>query len=174
MNINDDILYKIDSEIGKDKKVVELQREIERLNQEIRCLNNCIIEFHSEFCNKQAEINRLNNIINTMLEFNLFAEECPLNFGYTERCNEEKAQDVFYEDDYCEKTCKDDYKKCWLKYFERLQELKGDDKMINPKEQELLNLRYELQELLEDGEDNQLLRDKIQELENELKGSDKE
>ena len=44
-------------------------------------------------------------------------------------------------------------------------------KMINPKEQELLNLRYELQELLEDGEDNQLLRDKIQELEKELKGS---
>ena len=62
-----------------------------------------------------------------MLEFNLFAEECPLNFGYTERCNEEKAQDVFYEDDYCEKTCNDDYKKCWLKYFERLQELKGSD-----------------------------------------------
>ena len=74
------------------------------------------------------EIERLNNIINTMLEFNLFAEECPLNFGYTERCNEEKAQDVFYEDDYCEKTCNDDYKKCWLKYFERLQELKGSDK----------------------------------------------
>ena len=73
------------------------------------------------------EIERLNNIINTMLEFNLFAEECPLNFGYTERCNEEKAQDVFYEDDYCEKTCNDDYKKCWLKYFERLQELKENE-----------------------------------------------
>ena len=71
------------------------------------------------------EIERLNNIINTMLEFNLFAEECPLNLGYTEECAEEKAQDVFYEDDYCEKTCNDDYKKCWLKYFERLQELKG-------------------------------------------------
>lgn len=68
MTINDDILYKIDSEIGKDKKVVELQREIERLNQEIRGLNNCIIEFHSEFCNKQAEINRLNNIINIGLD----------------------------------------------------------------------------------------------------------
>lgn len=45
--------------------------------------------------------------------------------------------------------------------------------MINPKEQELLNLKDELQELLEDGEDNQLLRDKIQQLENEIKGSDK-
>ena len=46
--------------------------------------------------------------------------------------------------------------------------------MENPKELELINLKDELQELLEDGEDNQLLRDKIQELENELKGSDKE
>ena len=73
------------------------------------------------------EIERLNNIINTMLDFNFFKEECPLNFGYTEKCDEEKAQDVFYEDDYCEENCNDDYKKCWLKYFERLQELKGSD-----------------------------------------------
>ena len=74
------------------------------------------------------EIERLNNIINTMLDFNFFKEECPLNFGYTEKCDEEKAQDIFYEDDYCEENCNDDYKKCWLKYFERLQELKGSDK----------------------------------------------
>ena len=46
--------------------------------------------------------------------------------------------------------------------------------MENPKELELINLKDELQELLEDGEDNQLLRDKIQQLENELKGEDKE
>ena len=77
---------------------------------------------------QQEEIERLNNIINTMLDFNFFKEECPLNFGYTEKCDEEKAQDVFYEDDYCEENCNDDYKKCWLKYFERLQELKGSDK----------------------------------------------
>lgn len=81
----------------------------------------------SELKEADKEIERLNGLINTMLEFNLFGEECPLNFGYTERCNEEKAQDVFYEDDYCEKTCNDNYKKCWLKYFKRLQELKGSD-----------------------------------------------
>lgn len=74
------------------------------------------------------EINRLNNIINTMLGFNFFEEECPLNFGYKEECDEEKAQEVFYEDNYCEENCNDNYKKCWLKYFERLQELKGSDK----------------------------------------------
>ena len=44
----------------------EKDKEIERLNREIRGLNNCVIEFHSEFCNKQAEINRLNNIINEL------------------------------------------------------------------------------------------------------------
>ena len=82
--------------------------------------------YKKHFNELYEEIERLNNIINTMLDFNFFKEECPLNFGYTEKCDEEKAQDVFYEDDYCEKTCNDDYKKCWLKYFERLQELKGD------------------------------------------------
>lgn len=71
----------------------------------------------------QEENERLNNIINTILDFNLFKDECPLCLGYLGKCDEEKAQDVFYEEEYCE-NCSDDYKKCWLKYFERLQELK--------------------------------------------------
>ena len=61
-----------------------------------------------------------------------------------------------------------------IRLKKELEKLKGSDMMINPKEQELLNLKDELQDLFEDGEDNQLLRDKIQELENELKGEDKE
>ena len=89
-------------------------------------LANDVANLIEQCLKKDKEIERLNGLINTMLEFNLFGEECPLNFGYTERCNEEKAQDVFYEDDYCEKTCNDNYKKCWLKYFKRLQELKGE------------------------------------------------
>ena len=75
----------------------------------------------------EKEIDKLNNIIDTMLEFSFFKEECPLNFGFGEE-KEEKAQDVFYEDDYCEKNCNDIYKKCWLKYFEKLQELKENNK----------------------------------------------
>ena len=71
----------------------------------------------------EKEIDKLNNIIDTMLEFSFFKEECPLNFGFGDE-KEEKAQDVFYEDDYCEKNCNDIYKKCWLKYFEKLQKLK--------------------------------------------------
>ena len=82
--------------------------------------------YHSEFEiieEKDKEIERLNIIIDTMLEFSFFKEECPLNFGFGDE-KEEKAQDIFYEDDYCEKNCNDIYKKCWLKYFEKLQELK--------------------------------------------------
>lgn len=74
----------------------------------------------------EKEIERLNNIIDTMLEFNFFKEECPLNFDFGDE-KEEKAQDVFYEDDYCEENCNDIYKKCWLKYFEKLQELKENN-----------------------------------------------
>lgn len=73
------------------------------------------------------EIDRLNNIIDTILEFSFFKEECPLNFGFGDE-KEEKAQNVFYEDDYCEENCDDIYKKCWLKYFEKLQELKENNK----------------------------------------------
>ena len=76
---------------------------------------------------KDKEIERLNNIIDTMLEFSFFKEECPLNFGFGDE-KEEKAQDVFYEDDYCEENCNDIYKKCWLKYFEKLQKLKENNK----------------------------------------------
>lgn len=82
--------------------------------------------YHSEFeiiDEKNKEIDRLNSIIDTMLEFSFFKEECPLNFEFGDE-KEEKAQDVFYEDNYCEENCNDIYKKCWLKYFEKLQELK--------------------------------------------------
>lgn len=40
--------------------------------------------------------------------------------------------------------------------------------MINPKELELLDLKDLLEELLEEGTDNRLLRDKIKQLEEEL------
>lgn len=101
----------------------------------IKCLKNSIDE-KGNYCYSLPvettkavikELNRLNNIIDTMLEFSFFKEECPLNFGFGDK-KEEKAQDVFYEDDYCEENCNDIYKKCWLKYFEKLQELKENNK----------------------------------------------
>ena len=71
---------------------------------------------------KDKEIEKLNNTINTMLEFDFFKNNCPLDFSYTEKCDEDEAQNVFYEDAYCEENCTNEFKKCWLKYFEELQE----------------------------------------------------
>lgn len=72
------------------------------------------------------ELERLNNIIDTILEFSFFKEECPLNFGFGDK-KETESQDIFYSDEYCENNCNDEYKKCWLKYFKRLQELKEEN-----------------------------------------------
>lgn len=76
----------------------------------------------------QQENKELKELIDTILNWNIFKNECPMNFGYDEETNEDKAQDVFYkDDDYCENNCNDDYTKCWLKYFKRMHELeKGD------------------------------------------------
>ena len=90
---------------------------------EIKEIDLLIQELRDTIDNQREEIDRLNNIIDTILEFNFFKEECPLNFGFGDE-KKEKAQDVFYEDDYCEQNCNDIHKKCWLKYFEKLQELK--------------------------------------------------
>jgi len=83
------------------------------------------IKFYSmqkQIDEKQQEIERLNNIINIILEYNIFKDECPLNYGYATESDEEKAQEIF-NDEYC-KNCKDDYKKCWLVYFKKFKELK--------------------------------------------------
>lgn len=65
-------------------------------------------------------------LINTILNFSFFKEECPLNFGFEENSKEDKAQNIFYNDDYCENNCNDNYKDCWLKYFKELQKAKGE------------------------------------------------
>ena len=99
---------------SSDKMYESYSNEVERMQK-------CIDELQQE--NKQ-----LKELIDTILNWNIFKNECPMNFGYDEETNEDKAQDVFYkDDDYCENNCNDDYTKCWLKYFKRMQELeKGD------------------------------------------------
>ena len=121
-------VYKLEKENKRLKELCNKYEEEHSTAFKLWTMKMEEIPTYEEKIEMQNEIERLNGFINTMLEFNLFGEECPLNLGYTERCDEEKAQDVFYEDDYCEKTCNDDFKKCWLKYFKRLQELKGSDK----------------------------------------------
>ena len=111
MSINDDILYKIDSEIGKDKEVIKLKKEIERLKNIIneiekeRCnlynanglLENAIDTLRKrnekiyegfmttteELCESTKEIERLNNIINKGIEaINVYQNEKTLSVGY--------------------------------------------------------------------------------------------
>ena len=76
----------------------------------------------------KKENEQLKDLIDTILNFSFFKEECPLNFGFENSTNEDKSQSIFYEDEWCENNCNDNYKDCWLKYFKKLQELeKGSD-----------------------------------------------
>ena len=70
-------------------------------------------------------------LINTILNFSFFKEECPLNFSFEDNSKEDEAQNIFYNDEYCENNCNDNYKDCWLKYFKELQKAKGDVKNEN-------------------------------------------
>lgn len=86
-------------------------------------------DFEVQYWELQEENKQLKDLIDTILNFSFFKEECPLNFSFEDNSKEDKAQDVFYEDEYCENACIDDYRKCWLKYFEKMQELERGVKM---------------------------------------------
>lgn len=76
----------------------------------------------------QQENKRLKDLIDTILNFLFFKEECPLNFSFEDKSKEDEAQNIFYNDEYCENNCNDIYKDCWLKYFKKLQEIEqGSD-----------------------------------------------
>lgn len=93
---------------------------------ETRC--NVTKEIIEEIEQLQQENKQLKDLIDTILNFSFFKEECPLNFGFENSTNEDKSQSIFYEDEWCENNCNDNYKDCWLKYFKKLQELEqGSD-----------------------------------------------
>ena len=79
----------------------------------------------------KKENKQLKDLIDTILNFSFFKEECPLNFSFEDNSKEDKAQNIFYNDEYCENNCNDIYKDCWLKYFKELQKAKGDAKNEN-------------------------------------------
>lgn len=81
---------------------------------------NDIVDYIDEL---EQENKQLKDLIDTILNFSFFKEECPLNFGFENNTNEDKSQSVFYEDEWCENNCDDNYKNCWLRYFKKLQEL---------------------------------------------------
>lgn len=81
------------------------------------------MELFNEMVNWREENKQLKDLIDTILNFSFFKEECPLNFGFGNNTNEDKSQSIFYEDQWCENNCDDNYKDCWLKYFKKLQKL---------------------------------------------------
>ena len=95
---------------GKDIQIEVYEQLIEQLQQENKILKD---------------------LIDTILNFSFFKEECPLNFGFEDNSKEDKAQNIFYNDEYCENNCNDICKDCWLKYFKELQKAKGDVKNEN-------------------------------------------
>ena len=83
-------------------------------------------QFVDEIYKLKQENQQLKDLIDTILNFSFFKEECPLNFGFEDNSKEDEAQNIFYSDEYCENNCNDIYKDCWLKYFKELQELKQE------------------------------------------------
>lgn len=83
-------------------------------------------QFVDEIYKLQQENQQLKDLIDTILNFSFFKEECPLNFGFEDNSKEDEAQNIFYSDEYCENNCNGIYKDCWLKYFKELQELKQE------------------------------------------------
>ena len=75
----------------------------------------------------QQENKQLKDLIDTILTFSFFKEECPLNFSFEDNSKEDKAQNIFYSDEYCENNCNSIYKECWLKYFKELQGIDSDE-----------------------------------------------
>lgn len=101
------------------------------LQQENKKLNGAIQTYDILLKSNIEENKKLKNLIDIILNFSFFKEECPLNFGFENNTNEDKSQSVFYEDEWCENNCNDNYKDCWLKYFKELQKAKGDVKNEN-------------------------------------------
>ena len=121
--------------VGKDMQIEVYEQLIGQLQQENKILkenaenNDKVVDkvnWENQLLKKENK--ELKDLIDTMLNFSFFKEECPLNFGFENNTNEDKSQSIFYEDEWCENNCNDNYKDCWLKYFKKLQELEqGSD-----------------------------------------------
>ena len=119
---------------GKDIQIEIYEQLIEQLQQENKILkenaenNDKVVDkVNWENMLLKKENKQLKNLIDIILNFSFFKEECPLNFKFGNN-KEDKSQSVFYEDEWCEDNCNGNYKNCWLKYFKKLQELEqGSD-----------------------------------------------
>ena len=115
------------------KYVNETNNNIKNLlkdNKEELSFYQLLVKNFNQVCeernNLEQALDESEKLINTILNFSFFKEECPLNFSFEDNSKEDKAQNIFYSDEYCENNCNDIYKDCWLKYFKELQKAKGD------------------------------------------------
>lgn len=115
------------------KYVHEVNNNIESLlkdNEEELSFYQLLANTFNQVCeernNLEQALDESEKLINTILNFSFFKEECPLNFSFEDNSKEDKAQNIFYSDEYCENNCNDIYKDCWLKYFKELQKVKGE------------------------------------------------
>ena len=116
--------YATQAQIERDM----LQQENKILKENAKNNDKVVDKVNWENMLLKKENQELKDLIDTILNFSFFKEECPLNFGFENNTNEDKSQSIFYEDEWCENNCNDNYKDCWLKYFKKLQELeKGSD-----------------------------------------------
>ena len=120
------------------KYVNEVNKNIENLlkdNEEELSFYQLLVKTFNQVCeernNLEQALDENKKLINTILNFSFFKEECPLNFSFEDNSKEDEAQNIFYNDEYCENNCNDIYKDCWLKYFKELQKAKGDVKNEN-------------------------------------------
>ena len=107
--------------------IIQLQQENKILRENAENNDKVVDKVNWENMLLKKENKKLKELIDTILNFSFFKEECPLNFGFENSTNEDKSQSIFYEDEWCENNCNDNYKDCWLKYFKKLQELEGSD-----------------------------------------------
>lgn len=117
------------------KYVNETNNNIKNLlkdNKEELSFYKLLVNTFNQICeernNLEQALDESEKLINTILNFSFFKEECPLNFSFEDNSKEDKAQNIFYSDEYCENNCNGIYKDCWLKYFKELQKAKGDGK----------------------------------------------
>ena len=117
------------------KYVNETNNNIKNLlkdNKEELSFYQLLVNTFNQVCeernNLEQALDESEKLINTILNFSFFKEECPLNFSFEDNSKEDKTQNIFYSDEYCENNCNGIYKDCWLKYFKELQKAKGDVK----------------------------------------------
>lgn len=127
LKLSSKIKYDGDDFIPLWEWINQLQQENKILKENEENNDKVVDKVNWENMLLKKENKKLKDLIDTILNFSFFKEECPLNFGFENSTNEDKSQSIFYEDEWCENNCNDNYKDCWLKYFKKLQELEGSD-----------------------------------------------